>query len=89
MAHPATQRAKTVRCPRRAPADTIVFEDRKRLKAVRKDLERRGKTAPELAEELQIPVSTIYAVLNGQKRCLRGDAHRAAVLLGLKDGVVE
>lgn len=33
--------------------------------------------------------STVYAVLNGQKKCLRGDAHRAAVLLGIKkDGMI-
>lgn len=32
--------------------------------------------------------STVYAVLNGQKKCLRGEAHRAAVLLGIKEGTV-
>ncbi|WP_425281479.1 hypothetical protein [Pseudomonas luteola] len=30
----------------------------------------------------------MYAVLNGQKKCVRGESHRAAVLLGLKNGVV-
>jgi gp16 family phage-associated protein len=30
----------------------------------------------------------VYAVLNGQKKCLRGEAHRAAVLLGIKDGEI-
>ncbi|MFC6478514.1 hypothetical protein ACFQDN_21330 [Pseudomonas asuensis] len=26
--------------------------------------------------------------LNGQKKCTRGESHRAAVLLGLKEGVI-
>lgn len=30
--------------------------------------------------------STVYAVLNGQKKCLRGESHKAAVLLGMKEG---
>lgn len=67
----------------------VVFHDLERLRAVRADLERRGITLADLARELDIPRSTLYAVLNGQKRCLRGDAHRAAVLVGLKDGVIE
>jgi len=32
--------------------------------------------------------STVYAVLSGQSQCRRGEAHRAAVLLGIKDGVI-
>ena len=73
---------------RRIPGE-LVFPDLARLDAVRSDLQARGKTIASLSDELQIPVSTVYAVLAGQKRCLRGDAHRAAVLLGLKDGVIE
>lgn len=73
---------------RRVPGE-LVFPDLARLDAVRADLQSRGKTVASVANELQIPASTVYAVLAGQKRCLRGDAHRAAVLLGLKDGVIE
>lgn len=73
---------------RRVPGE-LVFPDLARLDAVRADLQARGKTVASVASELQIPASTVYAVLAGQKRCLRGDAHRAAVLLGLKDGVIE
>ncbi|MCF3193214.1 DNA-binding protein [Pseudomonas bubulae] len=40
------------------------------------------------AEQHRFNPSTVYAVLNGQKKCLRGEAHRAAVLLGIKDGAV-
>ncbi|WP_415844678.1 DNA-binding protein [Stutzerimonas zhaodongensis] len=47
-----------------------------------------GLTAKEWAEQNEISASTVYAVLNGQKKCLRGEAHRAAVLLGIKEGEV-
>jgi gp16 family phage-associated protein len=52
-------------------------------------LERRGQTAKDFAEKHQLNPSTVYAVLNGQSNCSRGEAHRAAVLLGIKDGVIE
>jgi gp16 family phage-associated protein len=54
----------------------------------RKRLEKTGTSAKEFAELHGLHVSTVYAVLNNQKKCLRGQAHRAAVLLGIKDGVV-
>lgn len=51
-------------------------------------LSKLGLTAKEWAEQNDFTPSTVYAVLNGQKKCLRGEAHRAAVLLGIKEGVV-
>ena len=54
----------------------------------RKHLEQLGLSAKAWALENQLSPSTVYAVLNGQKKCLRGESHRAAVLLGIKDGVV-
>lgn len=51
-------------------------------------LARQGLTAKNWAEQHEFNPSTVYAVLNGQKKCLRGEAHRAAVLLGIKDGIV-
>ena len=83
------RKPKARRRARRLSIGAVVFHDLERLKAVRADLERRGVTLADLARDLDIPRSTLYAVLNGQKRCLRGDAHRAAVLIGLKDGVIE
>ncbi|MFI7864508.1 helix-turn-helix domain-containing protein [Ectopseudomonas khazarica] len=47
-----------------------------------------GLSIREWAEKNEIAESTVYAVLNGQKKCLRGKAHRAAVLLGIKEGTV-
>ncbi len=52
----------------------------------RKRLERQGVSIKEWAAQHALNPSTVYAVLNGQKKCLRGEAHRAAVLLGIKEG---
>ncbi|WP_454564487.1 DNA-binding protein [Pseudomonas sp. AIG] len=55
----------------------------------REALEKRGQTAKNFAELNNLNPSTVYAVLRGQSHCRRGEAHRAAVLLGIKDGVIE
>ncbi|TBU78184.1 DNA-binding protein [Phytopseudomonas daroniae] len=67
-------------------ADTYAPEQA--CKAARIRLEQQGITVKSFAEQHDINVSTVYAVLNGQKKCLRGEAHRAAVLLGIKASVV-
>ncbi|WP_458379189.1 DNA-binding protein [Pseudomonas chlororaphis] len=54
----------------------------------RSRLARQGISAKDWAEKHELSPSTVYAVLNGQKKCLRGESHRAAVLLGIKDGEV-
>lgn len=54
----------------------------------RKRLERQGLSVKQWAEQHGLTASTVYAVLNGQKKCLRGESHRAAVLLGIKEGVI-
>lgn len=58
-------------------------------KEARDRLARQGLSVKEWAEQHGLSPSTVYAVLNRQKKCLRGEAHRAAVLLGIKDGVVK
>jgi gp16 family phage-associated protein len=54
----------------------------------REALEKRGQSAKDFATQHQLNPSTVYAVLSGQSQCRRGEAHRAAVLLGIKDGVI-
>lgn len=56
---------------------------------VRKDLERRGKTIRQVAREIGVSERVLYEVLRGRFKGRRGQSHRAAVLLGLKEGVVE
>jgi gp16 family phage-associated protein len=58
-------------------------------KQAREALEKRGQSAKDFAKLHDLNPSTVYAVLSGQSHCRRGEAHRAAVLLGIKDGVIE
>ena len=57
--------------------------------AARADLERRGISVAEFARAHGLSYGTVYKVLTGEKKGRRGAAHRAAVLLGLKAGVIE
>ncbi|WP_083280671.1 DNA-binding protein [Pseudomonas sp. NBRC 111126] len=52
-------------------------------------LARQGISAKDWAFQHGLNPSTVYAVLNGQKKCLRGESHRAAVLLGIKAGEIK
>lgn len=56
---------------------------------VRQDFDRRGQSIQGWAKAHGLNPNTVYQVLKGEKKGRRGEAHRAAVLLGLKDGVVE
>lgn len=58
-------------------------------KQAREALDKRGQSAKDFAVLNNLNPSTVYAVLSGQSHCRRGEAHRAAVLLGIKDGVIE
>lgn len=51
-------------------------------------LEEIGKSVKDFAEENNLDLHTTYQVLAGRKKGKRGEAHRAAVLLGIKDGVI-
>lgn len=56
---------------------------------IKRDLERRGKSIADLARELGLRPMIVYDLLGGRIRGTRGESHRAAVLLGLKDGTIE
>lgn len=58
------------------------------LEKARSLINKQGLSSKEWAEKHGLSPSTVYAVLNGQKKCLRGESHRAAVLLGIKEGTV-
>jgi gp16 family phage-associated protein len=56
---------------------------------VRAEFERRGLSIRSWARANGIDAATVYNLLSGRKAVgRRGEAHKAAVLLGLKDGVV-
>lgn len=51
-------------------------------------LARIGKTAGDVARELGVSHAIVRGVLEGRFKGTRGDAHKVAVALGLKDGLI-
>lgn len=58
-------------------------------KEVREDFARKGISIAEWAGQHNLNPHRVYDVLNGRNKGSFGEAHRAAVLLGLKEGVIE
>lgn len=54
----------------------------------RAELDRRGISIAELSRTHALNKNMVSDLLNGRKKGKRGEAHRAAVLLGIKEGVV-
>lgn len=59
------------------------------VEEVRADFDRRGKTFRQFAREIGVSDRIVYEVLRGRFKGRRGQAHKVAVLLGLKVGIVE
>ena len=55
----------------------------------RADLDRRGISIAEFSPKHDLNKNLVSDLLNGRIKGRRGEAHRAAVLLGIKDGVIE
>lgn len=56
---------------------------------VREDFARKGISAAAWARENGLSPSRVYDLLQGRNKGRFGEAHKAAVLLGLKDGVID
>lgn len=56
---------------------------------VKADLRRRGLSVAALSRQYKVPEQTLRDLLSGKAKGYRGIAHRAAVLLGLKEGVID
>lgn len=56
---------------------------------VKEEFERRGQPVRQWARQNGFSDRIVYEVLRGRIKGKRGEAHRVAVLLGLKDGVIE
>ena len=61
----------------------------KSLKEARAEFHRTGKTVMSFAKEHGFCPTLVYQLLAGKRPGLRGQSHRIAVLLGIKDGVIE
>lgn len=54
----------------------------------RAELNRRGISIAEFSRAHSLNPNLVSDLLAGRKKGLRGEAHRAAVLLGIKDGII-
>ncbi|KAE9659318.1 DNA-binding protein [Pseudomonas sp. PB105] len=54
----------------------------------REALDRKGMSIAEFCRTHSLNKNLVSDLLNGRKKGRRGEAHRAAVLLGIKDGVI-
>lgn len=61
----------------------------KTLAEARAEFRRSGKSVREWALNHGLSVNLTYMVLAGQRPGFRGQSHKIAVLLGVKDGVIE
>lgn len=52
-------------------------------------LDRKGMSIAEFCRVHSLNKNLVSDLLNGRRKGRRGEAHRAAVLLGIKDGVIE
>ena len=55
---------------------------------VKEEFRRRGVSINAWARSKHVSAALVHQVLSGKKRCLRGQSHNIAVLLGLKEGVL-
>ena len=57
------------------------------IEEARNRLEARGESVAEFARRNKLNTRSVYGVLYGNNKGRRGDAHKAAVALGIKAGV--
>lgn len=59
----------------------------KTLAEVRADFVARGLCISAWARENSFSANLVFDILGGRKKCLRGQSHRIAVRLGIKQGI--
>lgn len=60
----------------------------KTIEQVKCDFNYRGESIAAWARNNKVNPESVKKVLSGDSKCLRGNAHKIAVLLGIKDGVI-
>jgi len=61
----------------------------KTVKEVRKELDEKGMSIAEFARIHHLDLRAVYLVLSGRNKGRRGDAHKAAVVMGIKAGTID
>ena len=60
----------------------------KTIEEVKKEFDRKGMSFGAWARQNGLRPGVVYDLMNGRQLGRRGDSHKAAVLLGLKEGEV-
>lgn len=61
----------------------------KTAEEVKAEFRRTGRSVRSWAKEHEFCDQLVRTILNGTRPCHRGKSHKIAVLLGIKDGVIE
>lgn len=61
----------------------------KTAKEIKAEMEAKGINLSDWARRHDLDPRVVLDVLSGRRKGRNGEAHKAAVLLGLKDGIVE
>lgn len=59
------------------------------LEEIEREFEHKGICKADWAREHGLRPGVVYEIFARRAACKRGEAHRAAVLLGLKEGIIE
>lgn len=60
----------------------------RRAASAKAELLRKGVSISEWATSNGYSVPIVFEVLSGKRKCIRGQSHRIAVALGIKDGEI-
>jgi gp16 family phage-associated protein len=61
----------------------------KTTEEVRQEFRHKGITVAGWARKHGFPTQSVRRVMRGDAKCWYGNAHKIAVMLGIKDGVIE
>lgn len=70
-----------------AGPSTANEELKARALAARAQFVASGTNVSDWARQRGFPIRLVHQILRGERRCIRGESHRAAVALGIKDDV--
>jgi len=61
----------------------------KTLAEAREEFDMQGLSISGWARENGFSANLVFDILGGRKKCLRGQSHRIAVTLGIKQGIID
>lgn len=61
----------------------------KTIAEAKAEMVRRGQTVADWARKHEVSAVMVRKILSGTVKCNYGESHKIAVLLGIKDGVIE